>query len=347
MKNRKSNFEILRIISIVLIIFSHFSFHGGFIKTSGISFNNFILDISVLGNLGVMIFVIITGYFSSKKDMKSNFKKIIKLFLQILFYSIILYLIVSIINKQFILGDFIKTLFPIISNEYWFMTKFILLLLLSPYINLLIKNLQKKEYQKLLALLTILIVIIPTFTALNYFEDRMFQFIYLYLIGGYINLYVEDNNKKDKYLLIFVSSLLIAFLSTIVLEFLNIYPIYFMGNNIFMYICAVAIFMVFKNINVKESKIINIIASSTLGIYLIHDNQYIRSILWDNIFHNNSYYNNNYLFLYEIGVVVIVFLVCLAIELIRKELFKHSEKIIIKTKIFQKIQNLTKTKKQL
>lgn len=52
---RNSNFEILRIIAILLIIVSHYSFHGGFSFGTHIipPVNEILLRFSVMGNLGV------------------------------------------------------------------------------------------------------------------------------------------------------------------------------------------------------------------------------------------------------------------------------------------------------
>ena len=49
-------------------------------------------------------------------------------------------------------------------------------------------------------------------------------------------------------------------------------PIYFWGPNSVMQIAlSISIFMIFKNINVKSNVIINKIASTTLGVYLLHE----------------------------------------------------------------------------
>ena len=60
-KVRSSNFELLRIISIFMIICFHCSFHGQF-QTSGE--NKIIINFfNQLGELGVNCFILISGYF--------------------------------------------------------------------------------------------------------------------------------------------------------------------------------------------------------------------------------------------------------------------------------------------
>ena len=62
----------------------------------------------------------------------------------------------------------------------------------------------------------------------------------------------------------------------------------------------------------------NLIASSTFGVYLIHDNPYIRNYIWKELFKVSSYINSPYLFLYSILITFIVFIVCTFIDLIRR-----------------------------
>ena len=65
-KVRNSNIELLRIISIILIVVSHYCVHGAgkaIISSLDISINRFILEVFKVGNLGTILFVLITGYY--------------------------------------------------------------------------------------------------------------------------------------------------------------------------------------------------------------------------------------------------------------------------------------------
>ncbi len=90
---------------------------------------------------------------------------------------------------------------------------------------------------------------------------------------------------------------------------------------------------------------INIISSATFGGYLIHDNDIIRTLLWKTLFKNSSYADSQYLIPYTIFEIVVVFVVCTAIELIRiytiekiyiKRLDCISQKTIFTDKVFDK-----------
>ena len=84
---RKSNFEILRIISIIFILFHHFFYENVILDyTSSITINQFISQVLYsLGKIGVNIFILITGYFCINSNFK--LKKILTIWLQTIFYS--------------------------------------------------------------------------------------------------------------------------------------------------------------------------------------------------------------------------------------------------------------------
>ena len=69
-KIRNSNFEILRILSMFMIICFHCSFHGKFSDGEG---NRLIINFfNMFGELGVNCFVLISGYFYDKTRFKTD-----------------------------------------------------------------------------------------------------------------------------------------------------------------------------------------------------------------------------------------------------------------------------------
>ena len=78
----------------------------------------------------------------------------------------------------------------------------------------------------------------------------------------------------------------------------------------------------FNSLKIPHSKIINLLASATFGVYLIHDNNFVRPFLWHKVFMNASFQNSPYLIPYSIGVILLVYVVCTLIELTRSRIFK-------------------------
>ena len=91
-EKRLSNFELLRIISMILIVSSHYVLHAPEF-TKGLTVNKYILDfISLGGKIGVNCFILITGFFLVKSEFKLD--KFIKLIMEVFTYSIFMFVMI-------------------------------------------------------------------------------------------------------------------------------------------------------------------------------------------------------------------------------------------------------------
>ena len=88
-------------------------------------------------------------------------------------------------------------------------------------------------------------------------------------------------------------------------------------NSILIFTLSISTLILFSKIDIGNIKWINIISSATFGVYLIHDNKLMRNLLWVKIFKNQSYANSNKLILYSIETILIVYILCTFIDLIR------------------------------
>jgi len=333
LKNRNSSIELLRILLMIMIILSHYSFHGNFtIQELPFSFNKILLYLSVLGNLGVVIFVLISGYFLSTKEFKLT--KLFKIIFEITSYSLMIYLIFVILGKvPFSLTYLKKALLPTIYDEYWFATTYVILYLLSPFINKLIGILERKEYKNLLIITTIIWIIIPSVLDETMYTSPVIQLVLLYLIGGYLKKYNDCYFlKKTKITnILMLTSVLIIIGKVIINCYRGIVDYTFLQrDSVFIVIIAIGIFTFFLK-KTFYNKTINKISSCIFGIYLFHDNDYIRNFLWRDLLRNAQYQNSKYLIIHLIISVIFVFIIGLFIEMIRKKVLqKPFDKLIDK-----------------
>lgn len=328
-KSRNSNIELLRIISIIMIVISHYSIHNGILKyTMPVGFNRFFLEISTLGNIGTIIFILITGYYLSKNDNGLKLTKIFKLYLQILFYSVFIYIVLVIFKLEpFNIKVLIKVFLPISFEEYWFASVYILLYIFHPYINRLLNKLDRKEHFKLVLTGLIIFSFLSTITTKKYFANELIQFILFYSIGAYLSKYknnIFNNQKLNKIILIISSLILIS--SVIFFDIVGTKVNLFNQNSVYLFsrtsiisiAFAVSLFNIFINKKEKNNTHINSISTCVFGVYLIFDNNYIRNILWSDILKNKNYINSIFLVPHMIISVAIVFIICIYIEYIRK-----------------------------
>lgn len=192
--------EALRILAMLLIVGHHYLFHGGVLQTSLFS-TNYLLGwfINAFCYVGVDCYVLISGYFLVKSP-GFKIKKAFKLWIQIFFYSVAIFLLFSSLNIiPFVWNELLKASFPVLRKAYWFVTAYMWLYFLSTYLNKFITKLSKRDYQKLIALLLLVFSILPLLGADPLHVNKGYNlmwFIVLYFIGGYIRLFDDFNEKK-------------------------------------------------------------------------------------------------------------------------------------------------------
>jgi surface polysaccharide O-acyltransferase-like enzyme len=318
-----------------MIVMHHFSVHGGFeFSADTITLNRlWVQFLQIGGKIGVNIFVLISGYFLISSE-KVKTEKALKLWIQIFSYSIVIFIIFILTKTEsFGIKSLIFNCIPISSARWWFASTCFVMYLLFPYINKMLCSFDKKLYQRFLLLLTFIWCIIPTFTTRNFESNNLLWFVYLYAISGYIRLYVDIIKIKAKVsLLIACLTLILTFISAIFFDILGLKYVAFANHSTYFYdmqklpilIVSVFMFVGFLYIKIGYKRIINIISSATFGVYLIHDNNYIRPFLWKTLFVNASYQDSRLLIPYSLIVIAIVFSGCTIIELIRINLIEKN-----------------------
>lgn len=90
------------------------------------------------------------------------------------------------------------------------------------------------------------------------------------------------------------------------------------SNKVLALTTAVCIFLFFKNITIRQSRIINTISASTFGVLLIHANSdAMRKWLWQDTLHNTQMYGSSWLPVHAVLSVLAVFFICTMIDHIR------------------------------
>lgn len=321
---RKSNIELLRIVAMAIIVMHHYSVHSNFIITNDITWNKLFIQLFGFGGkVGVDVFVIITGFFMIQMSFK--LEKLVKLLGEIWFYGIaILIFAVCKPLDTVNIKNIIHSILPF-GQTNWFAYTYLVLYVLIPVLNQGIKNLSQVLYKKTLLIGGICWFAIPTFIPfLTFQESPLLMFIYLYALGAYIRLYVGNisKNRITQLMGIGIGGIVVG---TVLIDIFTIfYPgllkhvFYFVtkGYSVFALLLALSLFFYFNQLNIRYNRYINMIASTTFGIYLIHDSDLLKDYIWNQIF-NPMYYHSIYLPVYAIYAVVLVFSLGAIIDYIR------------------------------
>lgn len=355
MKKRISNIELLRIIAMFMIVASHLACHGVQhcndsinaykIWQAGSTFNKiFVSFLTPGGMIGVACFFMITGYFNIEKNSFS-LKKVV---LQGSFYglfSVLLLVVAKIMKYNFEDIDFsvlfstaVKSIFVPITNGnvWWFLTAYVYLMLLTPFLNRVAQKLNKKGY--LFFILFVWLVVYSLDGTLFGLYWSVQRGVLFYLIGGYIKINIDVKRfkakSKEKIILTLVAVLswVVDFAAMFVTDgkryIVNNKPGNIMdtisvvfGNGFILaipvVICSISIFVLFLSFEF-ENKFVNNIAKTTFGVYLIHDSVFVRSFIWHGILKVDTVLYKSGLFpVYAMCSIVAVFIICSFVDMIR------------------------------
>ena len=339
-KTRQSNFELLRIVCILMILTLHYcnSKMGGALDIKNVpegTFNYYFVRIlESLSIVAVNCFILITGFFSNK-SMKIKAKKVFNLLFILLFYNIAIYIVAIALKIQNFDNESFNLFFISLHKlGCWFIILYIILYLMIPFINLIINNISKKQFKFLIIVMIIAFSLYPTFLSDTTVKDEGYgivNFVMLYLIGAYINRFNLNNKNGAIYFITYILMQLLTFINCI-----NKFTVSgaFAYNSIFNVIGAIALFLMFSRFRFK-SKIINNISKHTLGIYIIHVNIFMYTFLWKTLLKTDSFYTSKYLALNCIKSVFVIFIAGLVIDIIREKLFNITiEKAFKNNKIY-------------
>lgn len=336
---KTSNLGLLAIISILIIIAHHYVVNSGLATLY--DYNHITANMVFLqlfgsgGKVAINCFLLMAGYFLI--DSEYDFKKSVWLYAEIKFYKIILWLFFIVIGYEtFSIGALKQALFSVIYSIGYgksFPDLYLLVFLLIPFINTLVKTLDKKQMTILLGILLMYFSGISTIFRSIDTMQYLGWYITVYMIGGYIKLYPNRYFSSKRFGFI-GASLIFAFVAITILtidlcrhvgidSFKNYYYWVNDSNKAPSIALAICLFIGFLNMRIKKNRLISWLASSTFGVFLIHTiSDSMRKFLWRSVLQNTSFYGSALLPLHAIGSVLFVYLNCFSLDRIRIRLWK-------------------------
>lgn len=340
-EERNYAIEILRIISMLMIVSLHFfSYNESINILDPLSLSGLLRrGLHSFCAISVNCYILISGYYLLK--FKFSVRKLIKLISEVFFYSVLIYLTLVLTGlHEFSIKEMVCVFLPTLTREYWFITSYVGVFLLSPILKLVIEKINQRTHAICVFMGFLLFVIYYNFF---FFCDNLnfggstgiVWFIYLNICGAYIYRYDTSPLRSNvkKYILSAILALIsqipfivlyIIFGKEVFLKGANIFDSVY--NSIFVFVSSLFFFKIFTSMKLYISssiakKIILFFSSSSLAVYLIHDNQYMRKYLWD-ILVFDICNRPIFLILYWICTIMAIYLVCTIIDLLRQAIEK-------------------------
>lgn len=269
-KVRNSNLELYRILVMLAIVAHHYVVNSGLMPLIDADPMNpkslFLYSIGMWGKTGINCFVLITGYFMCTSEI--TLRKFLKLILEIEFYRIVIHLsFVATGYIHFAFGDFIWFLLPIHNVSDDFVGCYLVFFLFIPFLNVLIRNLDKRQHLLLMLLCLSIYSLWANFPGVEVGSNDSIWFCILYFISSYLRLYpLEKDNDTKYWLVMFLLMVGLALISVLSFIWIGRYGINigawaFVGSpwTILALLVSICAFMLFKSLNMPYYKWINII----------------------------------------------------------------------------------------
>ena len=291
-RERMANLELLRCIAMMMVIVLHYLGKSQLLVK---------LTESSLGSVGtaawilesfcivaVNVYMLISGYFLCLSTYKIS--RLIKLYLQVWFYSVgvgVLAIMTGIFPWQDVtVHDLLTFVFPVSMEHYWFITAYVFLYILLPFVGGALRKMTKAQMQialgTLLAVFCVLKSVLPVRLEKDLQGYDCLWYLCVFVTAAYLRRFGLPFLQKIKNsLLLYVGSCVAVFgltmgLLQVYLRTGSLDRILSIGmeyNHVLPFMAAVGLFSLFALLKVGEraGTFINKIAPYTLGVYLLHE----------------------------------------------------------------------------
>lgn len=343
-RQRNLGLDGLRILSMLGVVFLHLITHGMLrVTMSKDVTSRLLVDLFyILCLTSINCFVMISGFCQYGKPVRIN--RLVNLWAQVTAYNFLLTVAVNlrIFPDSPYWSDIVFSLFPLLSDAYWFFSIYFFLSLFTPFLDRLLDTLSQKAALSGICLSVLLLSVfsdVAGFLGRDPFRvsggARITWFFTLYLVGAYLKKYGVPRWSSRALLfgfLIFgVHWLYDCLLSVLhpVIPGLTLAPDLFCRyNSFFSFSAAVCLFCFFSQLNIPHKSpaafLIGTFSPLCFGVYLIHDNFWVRQFYVAALSPFPALRSSPwYIWLAVLfGEAIAIFLLCSLVEWIRQQVFR-------------------------
>ena len=324
---RESNFELLRIVAMFLVVLYHASGRArGLAEDQGFSTNPFFFQLcSFCGDLGNSLFVLISGYFLAGRSFSA--RRVARLWMQTLFWSVLLTALALAAGRSFSIREVWRGMTPVFSITYWFITCYLIFCFFQPYMDRLLDTLDRREFRRLLVVMFVVFSLLRTVVPGDFVHfTKMTMFFFLYSITAYLRRYPDAVGVFDRAWRCFAAAgalalLLIGYFALCLrfgdrISSLRLDRFNHMAT-LPQLAMALLIFLGFRALRMPHSRLVNRLATACLGVYLIHYSYAWRDWIWHTLFGALPMNRAAAIIPCLLLAVVLVYALCTLLELLR------------------------------
>ena len=330
---RQSNFELLRLVSMFFILFYHELLFFIVKMDDTIIYKALEMPLHV----GVICFVLISGYFHIRPSIHGAVKLLMPLLL--------FYLPLTLWEMADGVGP-AKSLFIFSKSPYWFIRTYFYLFLISPILNNFLIN-NKQRFQMLCVLFFIAVYMGTMHEPSLKNGKNLALFMFLYVLGDCLKALKSKYERwRLKWMILAYLTLNIVIVITYIIYHDNIlgklvWLMSFPYCSPILILNATLLFLVFAKISFK-SRVINWLSSSVLSIYVLHHQHFILcALIGSGVYTIYRIQTSVYgLLLGLVTFTIVIMSVCIVID----KLFRLTQIDAILTKYIVKANNYIQSK---
>lgn len=350
---RMANLELLRCVAMMMVVVLHFLGKGGLLPelagenmgARGVA----AWTLETLCIVAVNIYMFISGYFLSGSAFKLS--RLIQLYLQVWVYSVVFGLVgafTGVLAETAFDTHYILTLiFPVSMGHYWFMTAYVFLYLLLPFVGMAVRQMSKSQMQTAIALLFLVFSIAKSVLPMRLEMDGKgydcLWYLCVFVAAAYVRRFgVGFLEKKGRSFLLYIGCCGLILAGTFGLRALylrtgsfgRMLAMCLEYNHILPFLAAAGLFGTFRGMRIKGriAGVINRVAPYTLGVYLLHENIGLR-YSWQKWLGAERISTVPGILLGTFAAAVGVFACGVMVDVVRKKIFDLLSRALIKVKI--------------
>lgn len=328
---RESNIELLRIVSMILVMIVHADYVSLGPPTQADISDSFLYSftrgfVEAVSAICVNVFILISGWFG----IRYKIERIFGLLFQVLFISLFLYCVLyafGLVGAQSIKEW--NALFLMKNTAYWFVRAYLVLYIFAPVLNSFVENCDRNVIEVFLVGFFVIQSLYGFYDSDSWFSGgySALSFMGIYILARYLKQYSISFIKMDG---VIIFSLFV--LLSVVISLLSLASTFFFGldgtllylySSPLMIINSILFFFIFLKLSFK-SVIINNISLSCFAIYLVHCSQFVfRPFYVDKINYWNSNESIPLFLLYTTILICTIFIGALLIDRIRLIAWKY------------------------
>lgn len=331
---RNIGLDLARIVFMFLVVLRHGTFQSGATTQAAVLKVNYLcgVAINVLTAVAVNGFVLISAHFLCHQTFRPA--RLVRLWAGVLTYSLGVVGIAAAIGFPLTARQLLGAFLPVSLGTYWFISNYVALVLLAPFLNAALMRLERGSFRALLAILLVLYSVLPSAGVTTFSSGHGYSlgwFIVLYVTAAYLRRFASAPTK-GRSLLAYAGATLVMFGWLGAKAVLKRHGVDLVAPDDYDFLptfCAsVFLFRFFAAVEVKSDwlrRLVLALAPLTLGVYLFHDHL-LKHALWRDLLGIDRWAASPSWALHVLGGVLSVYLVGSALEALRRFVFTRLER---------------------